>query len=40
VAEASGWHAIYGVLVGVLLALLACITLLLVITRHSQVRNL
>ena len=40
VAEASGWHAVYGVLVGVLLALLACIALLLVITRHSQARNL
>ena len=40
VAEASGWHAVYGALVGVLLALLGCIALLVFVTRHQTARNL
>ena len=40
VAEASGWHAVYGALVGVLLALIGCIAALMFVTRHQRVRNL
>jgi MFS family permease len=39
VAEASGWHSVYGVLVGVLILLLSCIGLLFAFTSGRALRN-
>jgi len=39
VAENSGWHAVYVVLGWVVGALVACIVMLMVVTRKLEIRN-